>query len=101
MHPQKDPKQWPGKEGLNIQKPRVHCSRRQFSDVVSNPTKQTTFPFQAPCDRKPTKETKFPFQEPCDHKPTNETTFPFQVPRGRKRKQPDQFGENVLVDEAT
>ena len=101
MHPQKDPKQWPGKEGLNIQKPRVHCSRRQFSDVVSNPTKQITFPFQAPCDRKPTKQTKFPFQEPCDHKPTNETTFPFQVPRGQKRKQPDQFGENVLVDEAT
>ena len=48
IHPQKDPKQWPGKEGLNIQKPRVNCLRRQFSDVV----KQNTFPFQVPRGRK-------------------------------------------------
>ena len=52
IHPQKDPKQWPGKEGLNIQRPRVHCSRRQFSDVVNDPTKQTTFPFQVPRGKK-------------------------------------------------
>jgi len=47
------------------------------------------------------KQTTFAVQEPCDRNPTNQTTFPFQVPRGRKRKQPDQIGENVLVDEAT
>ena len=52
IHPQKDPKQWPGKEGLNIQKPRVNCLRRQFSDVVADPTKQNTFPFQVPRGRK-------------------------------------------------
>ena len=52
IHPQKDPKQWPGKEGLNIQRPRVNCLRRQFSDVVADPNKPITFQFQAPRGRK-------------------------------------------------
>ena len=48
IHPQKDPKQWPPTEGLNKEKPKVNCLRRQFSDVVAGPNNQITFPFQVP-----------------------------------------------------
>ena len=48
IHPQKDPKQWPAKEGLNKEKPRVNCLRRQFSDVVEGPNHKNTFSFQVP-----------------------------------------------------
>ena len=48
IHPEPNPTQWPPPEGLNREKPRVNCLRRQFSDVVAAPTKK--IPFQVEGD---------------------------------------------------
>ena len=43
IHPEPNPTQWPPPEGLNREKPRVNCVRRQFSDVVAAPTEKIPF----------------------------------------------------------
>ena len=93
IHPQKDHKLWPGKEGLNKEKPRVNCLRRQFTDVVTGTSNQTPFPFQVPGA---SKQNTFPFQAPGASK---QNTFPFQVSCSRNNKLPD-LSENILADEA-
>ena len=36
VHPQVDPKLWPGPEGQNVSKPATNCLRRNYLDVVTS-----------------------------------------------------------------
>ena len=46
IHPEPNPTQWPPPEGLNREKPRENCLRRQFSDVVAGNATTEKVPFQ-------------------------------------------------------
>ena len=70
IHPEPNPVQWPAPEGLNREKPRVNCLRRQFSDVVAT---------QEGVDDSQTTE-NIPFQETTSSVDNSQTeNIPFQA----------------------
>ena len=104
IHPEPNPTQWPPPEGLNREKPRENCLRRQFSDVVAGNATTKKVPFQVldndddddDAVQEDAGTTKVPFQEVVDNGDDDNAA----EEDADTKKVPFQEG-NILDDEET